>query len=312
VIDDSTIPPTLRALPDIGEPTVTRTWSFDRTDDHWTINGLRFDPDRIDAQPVLDTTEKWIFTNPTGMSHTVHIHDVDQQCLSRNGGPCYPYETMKETWYLEPGETIEVKLRFTDYTGRYMLHCHMIEHADDGMMAQFEVVAPPPVVQSAFSRKTHGAADTFGIPLPLTGNVGIECRSGGAAMNYQTIINFANSVTVGSASVTSGIGSVSSFSVSGSHVTVNLTGITDVQRMAVTLFDVNDGTRMGDVAVSMGVLVGDVNGDAIVNPSDVSLTRSQVGLPVTTSNFRADVRTNGSIDARDVRLVRSNVGHSLP
>ncbi len=144
VIDNSTIPPMLRALPEIGEPTVTRTWSFDRTDDHWTINGLRFDPDRIDAQPVLGTTEKWIFTNPTGMAHTVHIHDVDQQCLTRNGGACYPYETMKETWYLEPGETIEVKLRFTDYIGRYMFHCHMIEHADDGMMAQFEVVAPTP------------------------------------------------------------------------------------------------------------------------------------------------------------------------
>ena len=144
LIDNSTIPPALRELPDIGEPTVTRTWNFDRTEGHWTINGLRFDPDRIDAQPVLGTTEKWIFTNPTGMSHTVHIHDVSQQCLSRNGGSCYPYETMKETWYLEPGETIEVKLRFTDYTGMYMLHCHMIEHADDGMMAQFEVIGPTP------------------------------------------------------------------------------------------------------------------------------------------------------------------------
>jgi FtsP/CotA-like multicopper oxidase with cupredoxin domain len=162
VIDNSTIPPTLRALPDIGEPTVTRTWSFDRTDDHWTINGLRFDPDRIDAQPVLGTTEKWIFTNPTGMPHTVHLHDVDQQCLSRNGGPCFAYETMKETWYLDPGETIEVKLRFTDYTGRFMLHCHMIEHADDGMMAQFEVVGPTPtptptpLTLSAAGRKVGG------------------------------------------------------------------------------------------------------------------------------------------------------------
>src|SRR6266536_6199935 len=156
LIDNSTIPPTLRELPDIGEPTVTRTWNFDRTDGHWTINGLRFDPDRIDAQPVLGTTEKWIFTNLTGMPHTAHIHDVDQQCLSRNGGPCYSYETMKETWYLEPSETSEVKLRFTDYTGRYMLHCHMIEHADDGMMAQFEVVAPTQITLSAAGRKVGG------------------------------------------------------------------------------------------------------------------------------------------------------------
>jgi spore coat protein A len=141
--DPSTIPATLRPLPDIGAPTVTRTWRFDHTGGHWTINGLRFDPNRIDVRPVLGATEKWIFTNPTGMPHTVHIHDVDQQCMSRDGGPCYPYETMKETWYLDPGEAIEVKLKFTDYTGRYMLHCHMIEHADDGMMTQFEVVAAP-------------------------------------------------------------------------------------------------------------------------------------------------------------------------
>ena len=144
LIDDSSIPPTLRPVPDIGEPTVTRNWSFDHTAGHWTINGLRFDPNRVDARPVLGTTERWIFTNVTGMPHTVHMHDVYQQCLSRNGGACYPYETMKETWYLDPGESIELKLKFTDYTGMYMLHCHMIEHADDGMMAQFEVVASRP------------------------------------------------------------------------------------------------------------------------------------------------------------------------
>src|SRR6202035_5427647 len=93
-------------------------------------------------------------------------------------------------------------------------------------------VAPSaPVAQSAFSRKTHGAAGTFDVPLPLTGNVGVECRSGGATNAYQMILNFANPVTVGSASVTAGTGSVSSFSVSGSQVTVNLTGVTNVQRI---------------------------------------------------------------------------------
>jgi len=142
--DGSTIPSTLRSLPEIGEPTVTRNFSFDRTAGHWTINGLRFDPNRIDAQPVLGTTEKWIFTNPTGMPHTVYMHDVDQQCLSRNGGPCYPYEMMKETWCLGPGETLELKMKFTDHIGKYVFHCHMLEHEDDGMMAQFEVVAPSP------------------------------------------------------------------------------------------------------------------------------------------------------------------------
>jgi uncharacterized delta-60 repeat protein len=169
-----------------------------------------------------------------------------------------------------------------------------------------------PLLTSAFSRKVHGAAGTFDVPLPLTGNVGIECRSGGATNDYQMIFNFANPVTVGSAAVTSGTGSVSSFSVSGSQVTVNLTGVTNVQRITVTLINVNDGTHMGNVPVSMGVLVGDVNNNAVVNASDVSLTKSQVGVPVSGTNFREDVNANGTISATDVALVKSKVGTALP
>jgi len=172
--------------------------------------------------------------------------------------------------------------------------------------------AQAPMAQSAFSRKTHGAAGTFDVPLPLTGNVGIECRSGGATNDYQMIINFATSVTVGSASVTSGTGSVSNFSVGGSQVTVNLTGVTNVQRITVTLFNVNDGTHMGNVPISMGVLIGDVNGNAAVNASDVSLTKSQVGNAVSGSNFREDVNANGLINSVDVALVKSKVGTALP
>jgi hypothetical protein len=171
---------------------------------------------------------------------------------------------------------------------------------------------PPPMPTAVVSRKTHGSAGTFDIDLPLTGNVGIECRSGGAANNYQMIISFANSVTVENASVASGTGSVSSFSVSGSQVTVNLTGVTNVQRITVTLHNVNDGMHSGDVPLSMGVLVGDVNGNAVVNSSDVSLTKSQVGQAVTGSNFREDVNVNGTISSTDVALVKAKVGTALP
>jgi hypothetical protein len=170
-----------------------------------------------------------------------------------------------------------------------------------------------PVPQSALSRKIHGAAGAFDIPLPLTGNVGIECRSGGATNDYQMIINFGSSVTVESASVTSGTVSVSSFSGSGtSQITVNLTGVTNVQRITVTLHNVNNGTTTGDVPISMGVLVGDVNGNAVVNSSDVSLTKAQAGQPVTGSNFREDVNANGTISSTDVALVKSEVGTALP
>ncbi len=311
VVDNSTIPATLRALPDIGEPTVTRHFSFDQTSDHWTINGLTFDPNRIDAHPVLGTTEKWIFTNPTGVTHMVHIHDVDQQCISRDGGPCYPYETMKETWSLGSGETLELKMKFTDHTGIYMFHCHILEHEDDGMMSQFEVVAPIAPTQLV-SRKVHGSAGTFDINLPLTGNAGIECRSGGATNDYQLVVNFANAVTFDHASLTSGIGSVAGTSGNGTNaITVNLTGVTNAQTINVTLFGVNDGTITNDVTAAMAILVGDTSYNGTVNSSDVSQTKAQSGSPVTNSNFREDVNASGAITSTDVSLVKSKTGTAL-
>ena len=167
------------------------------------------------------------------------------------------------------------------------------------------------MASDAFSRKVHGAAGTFDIPLPLTGNVGVECRSGGGV--YQMIINFATSVTVESAAVTSGTGMASSFSGSGTpQITVNLTGVTDVQRITMTLHNVNNGTVTGDVPISMGVLVGDVNGSTGVNSTDVALTKSQVGQTVSDSNFREDVNANGVINSVDVAQVKADVGTALP
>src|SRR4029077_18520216 len=150
-----------------------------------------------------------------------------------------------------------------------------------------------PMASDAFSRKVHGAAGTFDIPLPLTGNVGVECRSGGGV--YQMIIDFPTSVTVQSASVTSGTGNVDSFSGNGTPtITVNLSGVTDQQRITMTLHGVNNGTSTGDVPISMGVLIGDVNGNGTVSSADVALTKSQVGATVGGSNFREDVNVNGT------------------
>ena len=47
---------------------------------------------------------------------------------------------MKESWPLGIGETVVVKLKFTDNLGKFVFHCHILEHEDAAMMAQFEVV----------------------------------------------------------------------------------------------------------------------------------------------------------------------------
>jgi uncharacterized MnhB-related membrane protein len=62
----------------------------------------------------------------------------------------------------------------------------------------------------------------------------------------------------------------------------------------------------------MGILIGDVNGNRAVNASDVALTKSQVGMAVSSSNFREDVNANGTITATDVAIVKSDVGTALP
>ena len=141
--DTSSIPAKLRPLPVLDSTSaVTRTFEFGRNrfSGAWTINDQTFDPNRVDASPRLGTTETWTFVNKSGSTHVVHIHDVDQQLVSRNGVPARPYERMKESWSLGIGETIVVKLKFTDNLGKFVFHCHILEHEDAAMMAQLEVV----------------------------------------------------------------------------------------------------------------------------------------------------------------------------
>jgi hypothetical protein len=166
---------------------------------------------------------------------------------------------------------------------------------------------------TAASRKTHGSAGTFDVPLPLTGEPGVECRSTNGKCTF--VFTFSSDVVSGSAAVTSGTGRVKgSPSFSDNTMTVNLTGVTDVQKITVTLRDVTSDTAqvLPDTAVSVNMLIGDTNGNKTVNHSDVTQTRGQVGMAVSASNFREDVNVNGAITSADVTLVRSDVGHTLP
>ena len=174
---------------------------------------------------------------------------------------------------------------------------------------------PAPLL-SVVSRKLHGAT-AFDINLPLTGSPGVECRSGGASGDYQLIFSFANTLaSVGDASVTGGTGSVISHMLDADthNYIVNLTGIGNVQVITVSLTNVNDsaGNSSSSVPISMGVLLGDANGNRSVNTSDIGQTKASSGQPVGASNFRTDVTVSGSINASDVGLVKSAVGTSLP
>jgi spore coat protein A len=105
----------------------------------WAINGKVFSPSRIDARPKLGSTEIWELA--TDVHHPVHIHLVHFKVLSRNGGEPPPTDAgWKDTVDLRPGEVARVIARFGGYKGRYVFHCHNLEHEDMMMMANFEVV----------------------------------------------------------------------------------------------------------------------------------------------------------------------------
>jgi len=120
-------------------------------------------------------------------------------------------------------------------------------------------------------------------------------------------------LTVGSAMVTSGIGTVVTASGNGTNtITIDLTGVANVQYLTVTLGCVDDGANLGDVPVTMGVLVGDVNANGCINAADAADAKGQLGVPVGPGNFRADVNANAIINAADVAIVKSNSGACLP
>ncbi|HKN40554.1 MAG TPA: multicopper oxidase family protein [Acidimicrobiia bacterium] len=144
----------------------------------YQINGQDFDPERVDYAATKGVTQLWTFINATPIPHVMHIHDVDWKVVSRVGAvtqleglpqhdptgltlnlldalpgdlavlfgaeqPLQEETGLKESVRVRPFETVQVMSRFTDYTGLYMMHCHILNHEDHEMMAQFKVVEPP-------------------------------------------------------------------------------------------------------------------------------------------------------------------------
>lgn len=107
----------------------------------WKINGKTFSPDRVEASPQLGSVVVWKIENNTQVAHMMHPHHTDWFALSRGGDPVPAEEAcLKETFFLDPGETITIAGKMSDYTGKYVFHCHMLDHEDHGLMSQFEVV----------------------------------------------------------------------------------------------------------------------------------------------------------------------------
>ena len=74
------------------------------------------------------------------MDHPFHLHVNHFQVISRNGKP-EPYPAWRDTVLVRQGETVRIRIRFRDFTGKTVYHCHIIDHEDLGMMANLEIVS---------------------------------------------------------------------------------------------------------------------------------------------------------------------------
>jgi FtsP/CotA-like multicopper oxidase with cupredoxin domain len=130
------IPATLRVIPvlDTLKATATRYISFSQG----LINGRTMDMDRVDVSAKLGATEIWQVENLVGMDHPFHLHGFQFQILDRNGVP-EKDRRWKDTVNIPKHQTARFIVRYDDFPGRWMFHCHILDHEDHGMMGILEV-----------------------------------------------------------------------------------------------------------------------------------------------------------------------------
>ena len=168
------------------------------------------------------------------------------------------------------------------------------------------------------SRKVHGGAGPFDIPMPVTNAAasGVEDRTGngGVAGVHTIVLSYTSDPTGATAAVAvrnpvTGTGTVSGVSYSGNDMIVDLTGVSDKQVITLS----TTGGSVTSELVPIGFLAGDTNSSRSVSGSDVTQTKAAVsGGVLNGGNFRTDVNVSGTLTSSDIAIVKSFSGNALP
>lgn len=147
--DLSQVPNVLRELPPLDPAEIAaapiRRWVFERKNGMWAINGQFFNPNSARAVVPKGGAEVWELVNiDNGWDHPIHIHFTEGRILSKTkNGVAVPVPAhelgRKDVYVLEGASTIRMFLRFRDYTGKYVMHCHNLIHEDHAMMLRWDI-----------------------------------------------------------------------------------------------------------------------------------------------------------------------------
>ena len=102
----------------------------------FTINGREFDGNRTDAAPRLGTIEEWVYVNATMMDHPMHLHTNAFQIVGQDG---VPEAAWRDVLLVKAGQQARFRVRFDDFAGKTVQHCHILDHEDRGMMGTVEM-----------------------------------------------------------------------------------------------------------------------------------------------------------------------------
>ncbi|MGD1939929.1 MAG: multicopper oxidase family protein [Leptolyngbyaceae cyanobacterium] len=123
------------------EPIRRREFVLDHGIDHghaFLINGRGFDHHRVDTQVQLGTVEDWRIINKAGMDHPFHVHTNAFQVLNHSG-QSFPFQVWKDVVNVKAYESVDLRIAFTDFPGKTVYHCHILDHEDQGMMGILEM-----------------------------------------------------------------------------------------------------------------------------------------------------------------------------
>jgi hypothetical protein len=169
-----------------------------------------------------------------------------------------------------------------------------------------------PTLVSAVSRKVHGAAGTFDLPLSLApGNPSVEPRLGPT----QTIVmTFDKPITAATPQVVEGIATTGTPTFSGNSVITPLVAVANQQYVTLSLSGVvaAGGSIAGNASVRTGFLAGDVNQNGVVTVADSGAVNAHLSQPVTMANFVLDINANGALTTADKGIVNGSLTTALP
>ncbi|MEZ5115381.1 MAG: multicopper oxidase family protein [Candidatus Nanopelagicales bacterium] len=148
------LPTTFGTYDDLANDPVARTRTFTFSENTKTnqffINGKQFTDEMVSATPIRGSVEEWVFRNTSLEEHPVHIHVNDMQLMSVNGRRYkargwqdtipIPHAYRDSAGRLVAGEIV-VRMKFKRFAGKYVFHCHILAHEDNGMMGVVNVTA---------------------------------------------------------------------------------------------------------------------------------------------------------------------------